>query len=67
MKGADVALSPLLDSQWHSAECKKLAADGLRTLVMAKKTLTEQEYEAFEVGISFIIILFSKSRFLWYR
>ncbi|CAB3221059.1 unnamed protein product [Arctia plantaginis] len=48
VKGADVALSPLLDSQWHSVECKKLAADGLRTLVMAKKTLTEQEYEAFE-------------------
>ncbi|XP_075980773.1 putative phospholipid-transporting ATPase IIB [Anticarsia gemmatalis] len=48
VKGADVALSPLLDCRWHSAECTKLAADGLRTLVMAKKTLTEQQYLEFE-------------------
>ncbi|KAH9634451.1 hypothetical protein HF086_008285 [Spodoptera exigua] len=48
VKGADVALSKLLDSQWLSPECKKLAADGLRTLVMAKRTLTKEEYLQFE-------------------
>uniref|UniRef100_A0A2H1W165 Phospholipid-transporting ATPase n=1 Tax=Spodoptera frugiperda TaxID=7108 RepID=A0A2H1W165_SPOFR len=48
VKGADVALSKLLDSQWLSSECKKLAADGLRTLVMAKRTLTKEEYLQFE-------------------
>ncbi|KAJ8735070.1 hypothetical protein PYW08_014320 [Mythimna loreyi] len=48
VKGADVALAKLLDSQWLSPECKKLAADGLRTLVMAKKTLTMDEYLQFE-------------------
>ncbi|XP_034823898.1 probable phospholipid-transporting ATPase IIB [Maniola hyperantus] len=48
VKGADVALSRLLDSSWLSSECKLLAADGLRTLVVAKKTMTKNEYLEFE-------------------
>lgn len=49
VKGADVALIPLLeDYSWHNEECKKLAAEGLRTLIMCKKTLTEQQYQDFE-------------------
>ncbi|CAK1600265.1 unnamed protein product [Parnassius mnemosyne] len=48
VKGADVALSKLLDSSWLSSECSKLAADGLRTLVVAKKTLSKNEYLEFE-------------------
>ncbi|XP_026726480.1 probable phospholipid-transporting ATPase IIB [Trichoplusia ni] len=48
VKGADVALSELLDTQWLDPECKKLAAEGLRTLVIAKKTLTNDEYLKFE-------------------
>lgn len=48
VKGADVALSKLIDSQWLNTECKKLAADGLRTLVMAKRNLTKEEYLQFE-------------------
>ncbi|XP_026484609.2 probable phospholipid-transporting ATPase IIB [Vanessa tameamea] len=48
VKGADVALSKLLNSSWLSAECTKLAAEGLRTLVVAKKTLTKNEYLEFE-------------------
>ncbi|CAG5026950.1 unnamed protein product [Parnassius apollo] len=48
VKGADVALSKLLDSSWLSSECSRLAADGLRTLVVAKKTLSKNEYLEFE-------------------
>ncbi|KAL0849800.1 hypothetical protein ABMA28_011743 [Loxostege sticticalis] len=48
VKGADVALANLLNSSWLSTECKKLAAEGLRTLVVAKKTLTKNEYWEFE-------------------
>lgn len=51
MKGADVALAKLLNSSWLSTECTKLAAEGLRTLVVAKKTLTKNEYLEFEVSI----------------
>ncbi|XP_047507080.1 probable phospholipid-transporting ATPase IIB [Pieris napi] len=48
VKGADVALSKLLPSSWLATECSKLAADGLRTLVVAKRTLTKNEYLEFE-------------------
>ncbi|CAH0406188.1 unnamed protein product [Chilo suppressalis] len=48
VKGADVALARLLDSPWLNTECQKLAADGLRTLVVAMKTLTKNEYLEFE-------------------
>ncbi|XP_068628324.1 probable phospholipid-transporting ATPase IIB [Battus philenor] len=48
VKGADVALSKLLNSSWLSTECSKLAADGLRTLVVAKKTMSKNEYLEFE-------------------
>ncbi|CAH2069023.1 unnamed protein product, partial [Iphiclides podalirius] len=48
VKGADVALSKLLHSSWLSTECNKLAADGLRTLVVAKKTMSKNEYLEFE-------------------
>lgn len=49
VKGADVALSRLLESAWLSAECSQLAADGLRTLLVAKRSLTLQQYLDFEV------------------
>ncbi|KAJ0181431.1 hypothetical protein K1T71_003516 [Dendrolimus kikuchii] len=48
VKGADVALAKLLHSSWLSVECRKLAAEGLRTLVVAKKTMTQEEYTEFE-------------------
>ncbi|XP_050684592.1 probable phospholipid-transporting ATPase IIB isoform X2 [Leptidea sinapis] len=49
VKGADVALSKLLDSTWLARECSSLAAEGLRTLVVAKRSLTKNEYLEFEV------------------
>ncbi|KAG6458399.1 hypothetical protein O3G_MSEX010841 [Manduca sexta] len=48
VKGADVALARLLDSNWLSVECKTLAAEGLRTLVLASKNMSLAEYKAFE-------------------
>lgn len=48
VKGADVALAKLVDSSWLNVECKRLAAEGLRTLVVAKKAMTMEEYLDFE-------------------
>ncbi|XP_049887744.1 probable phospholipid-transporting ATPase IIB [Pectinophora gossypiella] len=48
VKGADVALAKLLQSEWLASECRRLAADGLRTMVVARRTLSKQEYVAFE-------------------
>ncbi|XP_052753716.1 probable phospholipid-transporting ATPase IIB [Galleria mellonella] len=49
VKGADVALAPLVrGGRWLPRECGRLAADGLRTLVLAYKTLTKNEYLEFE-------------------
>lgn len=50
VKGADVALSQLFDSAWLDGECTRLAAEGLRTLVLAERTLAGDEYREFEVS-----------------
>ncbi|KAL0482155.1 phospholipid-transporting ATPase IIB [Acrasis kona] len=48
MKGADVIMSRLVrTSDWLAEECDNLAREGLRTLVFAKKTITQSEYEDF--------------------
>ncbi|XP_013148439.1 PREDICTED: probable phospholipid-transporting ATPase IIB [Papilio polytes] len=58
VKGADVALGRAVGAVgavgaaggagWLGAECSALAAEGLRTLVVAKKTMTKNEYLEFE-------------------
>ncbi|KAL4708862.1 hypothetical protein ACJJTC_018308, partial [Scirpophaga incertulas] len=48
VKGADVALGQLLGSGWLEAESRHLAAHGLRTLVVAYRTLTTTQYQEFE-------------------
>ncbi|GBP18501.1 Probable phospholipid-transporting ATPase IIB [Eumeta japonica] len=49
VKGADVALSTLVSpSSWLINESNRLAAEGLRTLVIAKKSMTKSQYEIFE-------------------
>ena len=35
-------------SDWLEEECGNMAREGLRTLVVAKKTLTEEQYNDFE-------------------
>ncbi|XP_075444652.1 putative phospholipid-transporting ATPase IIB [Ascaphus truei] len=49
MKGADVAMSSTVQyNDWLEEECGNMAREGLRTLVVAKKSLTEEQYQDFE-------------------
>lgn len=49
LKGADIVMSSIVDSNdWLNRECSNMAKEGLRTLVVAKKVLSDDEYEAFE-------------------
>uniref|UniRef100_A0A6M2E149 Phospholipid-transporting ATPase n=1 Tax=Xenopsylla cheopis TaxID=163159 RepID=A0A6M2E149_XENCH len=49
LKGADVVLATIVQyNDWLSEECGNMAREGLRTLVVAKKTLTEDQYNDFE-------------------
>uniref|UniRef100_A0A671MBL2 Phospholipid-transporting ATPase n=1 Tax=Sinocyclocheilus anshuiensis TaxID=1608454 RepID=A0A671MBL2_9TELE len=49
MKGADVAMASIVQyNDWLEEECGNMAREGLRTLVVAKKALTEEQYQDFE-------------------
>ncbi|XP_012644353.1 putative phospholipid-transporting ATPase IIB isoform X2 [Microcebus murinus] len=49
MKGADVAMSSIVQyNDWLEEECGNMAREGLRTLVVAKRSLTEEQYQDFE-------------------
>ncbi|XP_046738468.1 probable phospholipid-transporting ATPase IIB isoform X1 [Diprion similis] len=49
LKGADVVMSGIVQyNDWLEEECGNMAREGLRTLVVAKKTLTEEQYLDFE-------------------
>lgn len=49
MKGADVVMSSIVQyNDWLSEESGNMAREGLRTLVVAKKILTEEQYNDFE-------------------
>ncbi|XP_063217955.1 probable phospholipid-transporting ATPase IIB isoform X2 [Bacillus rossius redtenbacheri] len=49
LKGADVVMSGIVQyNDWLEEECGNMAREGLRTLVVAKKTLTEEQYLEFE-------------------
>ncbi|XP_044897226.1 probable phospholipid-transporting ATPase IIB isoform X6 [Felis catus] len=49
MKGADVAMSSVVQyNDWLEEECGNMAREGLRTLVVAKRALTEEQYQDFE-------------------
>ncbi|CDW58161.1 phospholipid transporting ATPase [Trichuris trichiura] len=51
IKGADVVLQPIVSyNDWLEEECANLAREGLRTLVVAKKALTVQQYKAFSAS-----------------
>ncbi|XP_058413326.1 probable phospholipid-transporting ATPase IIB isoform X4 [Diceros bicornis minor] len=50
MKGADVAMSTIVQyNDWLEEECGNMAREGLRTLVVAKRALTEEQYQDFEI------------------
>ncbi|KAG8504359.1 LOW QUALITY PROTEIN: putative phospholipid-transporting ATPase IIB [Galemys pyrenaicus] len=49
MKGADVAMATIVQyNDWLEEECGNMAREGLRTLVVAKRVLTEEQYQDFE-------------------
>lgn len=49
MKGADVVMMGIVQyNDWLEEECGNMAREGLRTLVVAKKTLTDEQYQDFE-------------------
>lgn len=49
LKGADVVMSGIVQyNDWLDEVCENMAREGLRTLVMAKKNLTEDQYLDFE-------------------
>jgi len=49
MKGADVVMSSIVQyNDWLEEEVDNMAREGLRTLVVAKKSLTQDQYADFE-------------------
>lgn len=49
LKGADIVMSSIVEpNDWCHRECTNMAKEGLRTLVVAKRILTNEEYETFE-------------------
>lgn len=49
LKGADIVMTSIVEpNDWCHRECTNMAKEGLRTLVVAKKILTNDEYETFE-------------------
>ena len=50
MKGADTVMASMVEyNDWLEEECINLAQKGLRTLVVARKVLTNEQYTHFEV------------------
>lgn len=49
MKGADVVMANIVQyNDWLEEECDNMAREGLRTLVVAKKMLSQEQYDDFE-------------------
>jgi phospholipid-translocating ATPase len=49
MKGADTAMSPIVQyNDWLNEEVDNISREGLRTLVVARKSLTPEQYQDFE-------------------
>lgn len=49
LKGADVVMTTIVQyNDWLNEESDNMAREGLRTLVVAKKTLTYEQYHDFE-------------------
>ncbi|XP_064598851.1 probable phospholipid-transporting ATPase IIB [Liolophura sinensis] len=48
LKGADVVMTSIVQyNDWLEEECGNMAREGLRTLVVAKKVLTEEQFQDF--------------------
>lgn len=52
MKGADVVMAGIVQyNDWLNEESGNMAREGLRTLVVAKKVLSDDQYNDFEVSV----------------
>eukprot|EP00112_Aurelia_sp_Birch-Aquarium-sp1_P022096 Seg6113.1 transcript_id=Seg6113.1/GoldUCD/mRNA.D3Y31 product="putative phospholipid-transporting ATPase IIB" protein_id=Seg6113.1/GoldUCD/D3Y31 len=53
MKGADTVMNTRVQyNDWLEEECGNMAREGLRTLVVAKKSLSQEQYDDFEYRYS---------------
>lgn len=49
LKGADIVMASIVQhNDWLQPECTNMAKEGLRTLVVAKRILTDEQYADFE-------------------
>lgn len=49
MKGADTVMNRIVQyNDWLEEECSNMAREGLRTLVVAKRILTDEQYAEFD-------------------
>ncbi len=56
MKGADVVMASIVQyNDWLEEEVDNMAREGLRTLVVAKKTLSPDQYSDFEVRRELVV------------
>ncbi len=68
LKGADTVMaSKVLRNDWLEEEVGELAKEGLRTLVVAKKVLTHEQYKDFEVTNHHIGVLPLKILTRWWE
>lgn len=67
LKGADVVMNRIVQyTDWLDEECGNMAREGLRTLVVAKKTITEEQYLDFEVRLRKLVFKICESFVLHY-
>lgn len=67
LKGADVVMSSIVQyTDWLEEECGNMAREGLRTLVVARKNLTEEQYLEFEVCILCMLIMLTENERVFY-
>lgn len=58
LKGADVVMAGIVQyNDWLNEESGNMAREGLRTLVVAKKTLTDDQYNDFEVNFILTLLI----------
>lgn len=51
LKGADIVMSSIVaQNDWLQKECTNMAKEGLRTLVVAKRVISNEEYQDFETN-----------------
>lgn len=59
LKGADVVMSAIVQyTDWLEEEVGNMAREGLRTLVVARKMLSEEQYLDFEVNEAFTTLFY---------